>query len=83
MIRLKVITTNILLERIAKIYRDKIWKLHGVPRIILSDQGPQFMSKFMKEFTKVLGTKRKLSMTYHPQTNRQMERINQEIGTFL
>ena len=75
--------TNILLERIAKIYRDKIWKLHGVPRIILSDQGPQFMSKFMKEFTKVLGTKRKLSMTYHPQTNRQMERINQEIGTFL
>ena len=83
MIRLKVIMTNILLERIAKIYRDKIWKLHGVPRIILSDQGPQFMSKFMKEFTKVLGTKRKLSMTYHPQTNRQMERINQEIGTFL
>ena len=83
MIRLKVITTNILLERIAKIYRDKICKLHGVPRIILSDQGPQFMSKFMKEFTKVLGTKRKLSMTYHPQTNRQMERINQEIGTFL
>ena len=83
MIRLKVITTNISSEGITKIYRDEIWKLHGVPRIILSDQGPQFMSKFMKEFTKVLGTKRKLSMTYHPQTNRQMERINQEIGTFL
>ena len=74
MIRLKVITTNILLERIAKIYRDKIWKLHGVLRIILSDQGPQFMSKFMKEFTKVLETKRKLSTTYHSQTNRQTER---------
>ena len=37
----------------------------------------------MEEFTKVLGTKRKLSMAYHPQTDRQMERINQEIGTFL
>ena len=37
----------------------------------------------MEEFTKVLGTKRKLSTAYHPQTDRQMERINQEIGTFL
>jgi len=37
----------------------------------------------MKEFTKVLGTKRQLSTVYHPQTDSQMERINQEIGTFL
>jgi len=83
MIRLKATTTNISSEGIAKIYRDKIWKLHGVPRIILSDQEPQFASKFMKEFTKVLGTKRKLSMAYHPQTDGQIERINQEIGMFL
>ena len=37
----------------------------------------------MEEFTKVLGTKRKLSTVYHPQTDGQTERINQEIGTFL
>jgi len=66
MIRLKATTTNISSEEIAKIYRNKIWKLHGVPRTILSDRGPQFVSKFMEEFTKVLGTKRKLSMAYHP-----------------
>jgi len=83
MIRLKATMTNISSEGIAKIYRDKIWKLHGVPRTILSDQGPQFTSKFMEEFTKVLETKRKLSMAYHPQTDGQTERINQEIGTFL
>jgi len=83
MIRLKATTTNILSEGIAKIYRDKIWKLHGVPRKILSDRGPQFASKFMEEFTKVLETKRQLSMAYHPQTDGQTERINQEIGTFL
>jgi len=58
MIRLKAMTMNILSEGIAKIYRDKIWKLHRVPRKILSDRGPQFTLKFMKEFTKVLGTKR-------------------------
>ena len=37
MIRLKATTMNISSEGIAKIYRDEIWKLHGVPRIILSD----------------------------------------------
>jgi len=37
----------------------------------------------MEEFTKVLGTKRQLSITYHPQIDGQIERINQEIGTFL
>ena len=83
MIRLKATITNISSEGIAKIYRDEIWKLHGVPRTILSNQGPQFTSKFIEEFTKVLRTKRKLSIAYHPQTDGQMERINQEIGTFL
>jgi len=74
---------NILSEGIAKIYRNDIWKLYGVFKKILSDRRPQFALKFMKEFTKVLGTKRQLSMVYHSQTNGQMERINQEIGTFL
>ena len=83
MIRLKATTTSISLEGIVKIYRDEIWKIHGVPKTILSDQGLQFALKFMEDFTKVLGTKRKLSMAYHPQTNGQIERINQEIGTFL
>ena len=40
MIWLKATTTNISLEGIAKIYREEIWKLHGVPRKILSDQDP-------------------------------------------
>ncbi len=71
------------MEGIAKIYKDNIWKLHGVPKKIISDQGPQFASKFIEEFTKVLGTKRQLSIAYHPQTDGQTERINQEIGIFL
>ena len=83
MIQLKATMMNISSEGIAKIYRDVIWKLHGVSRKILSNKGLQFASKFMEEFTKVLGTKRQLSMAYHPQTDGQTERINQEIGTFL
>ena len=83
MIWLKATTTNISLEGIAKIYRDDIWKLHRVPRKILSDRGLQFALKFMEEFTKTLGTKRQLLTVYHPQTDGQMKRINQEIGMFL
>jgi len=83
MILLKATMMNISLEGIAKIYRDDIWKLHEVPRKILSDRGLQFALKFMEEFTKALGIKRQLLTAYHPQTDGQMERINQEIGTFL
>ena len=75
--------TNISSEGIAKIYRDNIWKLRGVPKKILSNRGPQFALKFIKEFTKALGTKRQLLMAYYHQTDGQMERINQEIGIFL
>ena len=83
MIQLKATTINVSLEGIAKIYRDDIWKLHGILRKILSDRGLQFALKFMEEFTKALRTKRQLSTAYHLQTDGQMKRINQEIGTFL
>jgi len=75
--------TNISSEEIAKIYTDDIWKLHGIPRKILSDRRPQFASKFMEELTKALGIKRQLSTAYHSQTDGQTKRINQEIGMFL
>ena len=83
MIQLKATTTNISLEGITKIYRDDIWKLYRIPRKVLSDRGLQFASKFIKVLTKALGMKRQLSMAYHPQTDGQTERINQEIGMFL
>ena len=54
MIRLKATTTSLSSEGVAKIYRDKIWKIHGIPKMILSDCGPQFASKFMKDLTRVL-----------------------------
>ena len=83
MIWLKATTMNISSEEIAKIYCDEIWKLHRIPRTILSDRGPQFISKFMEDLTKALGTKWMLLTAYHSQTDRQIEWINQEIGIFL
>jgi len=56
-------------EGIAKIYRDEIWKLYGIPKKILSNRGLQFVSRFMKELTKALRTKRMLSTAYYPQSD--------------
>jgi len=83
MIHLKTTTTNISSEEIVKIYQDNIWKLHGIPRKVLSDRGPQFASKFMEKLMKALGMKRQLLTAYYPQTDGQTKRINQKIGTFL
>ena len=69
MIRLKATTTNISSKGIVKIYWNEIWKIHGIPRKILSDRGPQFTSKFMEKFMKVLESIRQLSIVYHFQTD--------------
>ena len=73
MIHLKATTTNVSSEEIAKIYWDKIWKLHGVPRTILSNRGPQFTSRFMEDLMKALETRRMLSIAYYSQTDGQTE----------
>ena len=83
MIQLKIMMTNISSEGIAKIYRDEIWKMNQISRKILSDRGSQFVSRFIKELMKTLRTKNMLSIAYYPQSDRQMERINQKIGIFL
>ena len=58
---------------LAALFRGHIWKLHGLPETALSDRGPQFAAEFMKELNNILGIKTKLSMAYHPETDRQME----------
>ena len=72
-IRLKATAIAILSKKIAKIYQDKIWKLHRIPKNILSDRKPQFTSKFIENLTKALGTKRTLSTAYYPQIDGQTE----------
>jgi len=57
--------------------------MHGIQRKILSDRRLQFSSRFMEELMKALETKRMLSIVYHRQSDRQIERIYQEIGIFL
>ena len=70
-------------EGLARLFRDNMWKLHGLPESIISDRGPQFMAGLMRELNRMLGIESKLSMVFHPQTDGQTERINQELEQYL
>jgi len=70
-------------EGLAKLFRDQVWRLHGLPESIISDRGVQFAAGMMKELNNLLGIQTKLLMAYHPQTDGQTERINQELEQYL
>ena len=52
-------------EDLARLFRDNMWKLHGLPKSIILDRGPQFVAGLMKELNRMLGIKSKISATFH------------------
>ena len=76
-------TEKTLAEGLAKLFRDNVWKLHGLPESIISDRGPQFAAGLMRELNRMLGIESKLSTAFYPQTDGQMERFNQELEQYL
>ena len=70
-------------ESLARLFRDNVWRLHRLPKSIISDRGPQFVAGLMKELNGLLEIETKLSMAFHPQTNGQTERMNQELEQYL
>jgi len=67
----------------AKLFRDHVWTQHGWPKKIVSDRGQQFAAKFTLELNRLLGVQTALSTAYHPQTDGQTERTNQELEQYL
>jgi len=63
-------------EGLAWLFRDHVWKLHGLPESIISNRGVQFVAEIIKELNKLLGIQTKLLTAYHPQMNGQTERIS-------
>jgi len=70
-------------EGLVKLFRDQVWKLHGLPESIISDREVQFAAGMMKELNNLLGIQTKLWTAYHPQMDGQTERINQELEQYL
>ena len=76
-------TSDITSLRVAQLFRDNVWTLHGLPEEVISDRGPQFMSNFMQGLSKILRIKVAALTAYHPQRDGQTERVNQEVEQFL
>jgi hypothetical protein len=70
------VKTYYLVLTYAELYIACILSLHGISKTIVSDRGPQFVSKFWEELHKSLGTKLIHSSAYHPQTSGQTKRVN-------
>jgi hypothetical protein len=76
-------TSGIDAEGIADIHYREIFRLHGIPNKIVSDRGPQFAARLMHALYQKLGITHALTTAYHPQSNGQTERANQEVEKHL
>ena len=63
-------------EKVARLYFDNIFYLHGLPASIISDRGTQFTSGFSRTLCKLVGISQNLSKSFHPQTDGQTECVN-------
>jgi len=70
-------------EEAARLFLHQVWKLHSLPKCVILDYRPQFVVRFTKELYCLLGIKLASSTAWHPQTNRQMEHVNQELDQYL
>jgi len=76
-------TEKTLVEGVARLFWNNVWKLHGLPESIITDRGAQFTAGIMKELNQMLGIDTKLSTAYYPQTDGQTERMNQDLEQYL
>lgn len=76
-------TTTVTAEGLATLFRDWIWRLHGIPKSIISDRGAIFTSKFWKTLSQMVGLQTNLSTAFHPQTDGQTERTNASLEQYL
>ena len=74
---------KMLAEGLVRLFRDNVWKLYRLPESIILDRGPQFTAGLIRELNRILGIKSKISTAFHPQTDGQMERVNQELEQYL
>ena len=74
---------DVTVQQYARLFIDHVFKLHGLPEVIISDRNPKFLSKFWAELFAQLGTDLRFSTTFHPQTDGQSEVTNRVMENFL
>ena len=83
MVHLAPCKKEITVAEYAQLFVDHVFKLHGLPEVIVSDRDPRFTSKFWRTLFDLLGTDLRFSTAFHPQTDGQSERAIQTLENFL
>ncbi|QRW23678.1 Pol polyprotein/retrotransposon [Rhizoctonia solani] len=63
----------------AEVIFDNIYKLHGIPRAIVSDWDKLFDSRFWRELCQLTRTELRMSSGYHPETDGLTERSHKTL----
>ncbi len=83
MCHLAPVTKDISGAEVANMFVDRVYCLHGLPKVIISDRDTKFTSEFWEQLHARLGTKLKFSTAFHPQTDGQTERMNRVLEDML
>jgi hypothetical protein len=70
-------------SQVANLFFKEIFRLHGLPRTIVSDRDSRFMSTFWQELFRLVGTELTPNTSYHPQTDGQTEIVNKWVEGYL
>ena len=69
--------------QVAELFFREIFRLHGLPKTIVSDRDSCFMGGFWQELFRLVGTELTPSTSYHPQTDGQTEIVNKWLEGYL
>ncbi|QRW12528.1 Transposon Ty3-I Gag-Pol polyprotein [Ceratobasidium sp. AG-Ba] len=70
-------------KEVAELMYENIYKIHGIPKVIVSDRDSLFTSTFWSESNRLMGVQTRMSSAYHPETDGATERANKTIGSML
>ena len=76
-------TKEITAAEYARLFVNQVFRLHGMPDVIISDRDPRFVSKFWEEMFSLLGTDLRFSTAFHPKTDGQFEVTIRVLENFL
>ena len=83
MVHIAPTTSKVTAEDTARMFFERVFAAHGLPREVISDRGPQFSGHFWRQLCSRFSVKPTLSTAFHPQTDGQTERMNRVIEDTL
>lgn len=78
-----VVSTDYTALQVAELFFREVFRLHVLPKTIISDRDNRFLSMFWQELFQLAGTDLTPSTSYHPQTDGQTEIVNKWIEGYL